>query len=64
MFSIYAKMFEEIYPDKKDRANGCFGFVLEDGFVQVDTPDLNIAKHQELFYKHTKDFFERNSINS
>ena len=62
--SAYAKMFEEIYPDKKIEQTVILA-ACEDGFVQewIHGPD-SIAKHQELFYKHTKEFFERNSINS
>ena len=62
--SAYAKMFEEIYPDKKIEQTVVLA-ACEDGFVQewIHGPE-SIAKHQELFYKHTKEFFERNSINS
>ena len=62
--SAYAKMFEEIYPDKKIEQTVILA-ACEDGFVQewIHGPE-SIAKHQELFYKHTKDFFDRNSINS
>ena len=62
--SAYAKMFEEIYPDKKIVQTVVLA-ACEDGFVQewIHGPE-SIAKHQELFYKHTKDFFEKNSINS
>ena len=62
--TAYAKMFEEIYPDKKIEQTVILA-ACEDGFVQewIHGPD-SIAKHQELFYKHTKEFFERNSINS
>ena len=62
--SAYAKMFEEIYPNKKIEQTVILA-ACEDGFVQewIHGPE-SIAKHQELFYKHTKDFFDRNSINS
>ncbi len=62
--SAYAKMFEELFPDKKIEQTVILA-ACEDGFVQewIHGPE-SIAKHQELFYKHTKDFFERNSINS
>ena len=62
--SAYAKMFEEIYPDKKIEQTVILA-ACEDGFVQewIHGPE-SIAKHQELFYKHTKDFLDRNNINS
>ena len=62
--SAYAKMVEEIYPDKRIEQTVVLA-ACEDGFVQewIHGPE-SIAKHQELFYKHTKEFFERNSINS
>ena len=62
--SAYAKMFEEIYPDKKIEQTVILA-ACEDGFVQEWIHGSeSIAKHQELFYKHTKEFFEKNSINS
>ena len=62
--SAYAKMFEEIYPDKKIEQTVVLA-ACEDGFVQewIHGPD-SIAKHQELFYKHTKDFLDKMKINS
>ena len=62
--SAYAKMFEEIFPDKKIEQTVVLA-ACEDGFVQewIHGPE-NIAKHQDLFYKHTKDFMDRTSINS
>ena len=62
--SAYAKMFEEIYPDKKIEQTVILA-ACEDGFVQEWIHGENkIKEHQELFYKHTKDFFDRNNINS
>ena len=62
--SAYAKMFEEIYPDKKIEQTVVLA-ACEDGFVQEWIHGSeSIAKHQELFYKHTKDFLDRTSINS
>ena len=62
--SAYAKMFEEIFPDKKIEQTVVLA-ACEDGFVQewIHGPE-NIAKHQDLFYKHTKDFMDRTSINN
>ena len=62
--SAYAKMFEELYPSKKIEQTVILA-ACEDGFVQewIHGPD-KIKEHQELFYKHTKDFFDRYSINS
>src|SRR5210317_323950 len=62
--SAYAKMFEELYPEKKIEQTVILA-ACEDGFVQewIHGED-KIKQHQELFYKHTKDFFERNSINN
>jgi len=62
--SAYAKMFEELYPDKKIEQTVILA-TCEDGFVQewIHGED-KIKQHQELFYKHTKDFFDRNNINS
>jgi genome maintenance exonuclease 1 len=62
--SAYAKMFEELYPNKKIEQTVILA-TCEDGFVQewIHGED-KIKEHQELFYKHTKDFFDRNNINS
>ena len=62
--SAYAKMFEELYPDKKIEQTVILA-TCEDGFVKewIHGED-KIKQHQELFYKHTKDFFDRNNINS
>ena len=62
--SAYAKMFEELYPDKKIEQTVILA-TCEDGFVQewIHGED-KIKQHQELLYKHTKDFFDRNNINS
>jgi len=57
--SAYAKMFEELYPSKKIEQTVILA-ACEDGFVQewIHGED-KIKEHQELFYKHTKDFFDR-----
>jgi len=62
--SAYAKMFEELYPDKKIEQTVILA-TCEDGFVQewIHGED-KIKQHQELFYKHTKDFLDRFDINS
>ena len=62
--SAYAKMYEELYPNRKIEQTVILA-TCEDGFVQewIHTED-KIKEHQELFYKHTKEFFERNNINS
>jgi len=62
--SAYAKMFEELYPDKKIEQTVILA-TCEDGFVQewVHGED-KIKEHQELFYKHTKDFLDRFDINN
>ena len=62
--SAYAKMYEELYPNQKIEQTVILA-TCEDGFVQewIHTED-KIKEHQEKFYKHTQDFFERNSINS
>ena len=62
--SAYAKMFEELYPNKKIEQTVILA-TCEDGFVQewVHGED-KIKEHQELFYKHTKDFLDRFDINN
>ena len=62
--SAYAKMFEELYPDKKIEQTVILA-TCEDGFVQewIHGED-KIKQHQELFYKHTKDFLDRFDINN
>ena len=62
--SAYAKMYEELYPNHKIEQTVILA-TCEDGFVQewIHGED-KIKEHQELFYKHTKDFFDRNNINS
>jgi genome maintenance exonuclease 1 len=62
--SAYAKMFEELYPEKKIEQTVILA-ACEDGFVQewVHGED-KIKEHQELFYKHTKDFLDRFDINN
>ena len=58
--SAYAKMFEEMYPEKKIEQTVILA-ACEDGFVQewVHGPE-KIKEHQDLFYKHTADFLIRN----
>ena len=55
-------MFEELFPDKKIEQTVILA-ACEDGFVQewIHGTD-KIKEHQELFYKHTKDFLERNNF--
>jgi len=62
--SAYAKMFEELYPEKKIEQTVILA-ACEDGFVQewIHGED-KIKEHQELFYKHTKDFLDRFDINN
>ena len=62
--SAYAKMYEELYPNQKIEQTVILA-TCEDGFVQewIHTED-KIKEHQEKFYKHTQEFFERNNINS
>ena len=62
--SAYAKMYEELYPNYKIEQTVVLA-TCEDGFVQewIHTED-KIKEHQEKFYKHTQEFFERNNINS
>ena len=62
--SAYAKMYEELYPNYKIEQTVILA-TCEDGFVQewIHTED-KIKEHQEKFYKHTQEFFERNNINS
>ena len=57
--SAYAKMYEELYPNVKIEQTVILA-ACEDGFVQewIHGED-KIKEHQELFYKHTKDFFDR-----
>jgi genome maintenance exonuclease 1 len=57
--SAYAKMFEEMYPDKKIEQTVVLA-TCESGEVQewLHTED-KIKEHQELFYKHTQEFLER-----
>ena len=57
--SAYAKMFEEMYPDKKIEQTVVLA-TCESGEVQewLHTGD-KIKEHQELFYKHTQAFLER-----
>ena len=57
-------MYEELYPNQKIEQTVILA-TCEDGFVQewIHTED-KIKEHQEKFYKHTQEFFERNSINS
>ena len=52
-------MFEELYPGKKIEQTVILA-ACEDGFVQEWVHGSEkIAEHQELFYKHAKDFFDR-----
>ena len=62
--SAYAKMYEELYPNYKIEQTVILA-TCEDGFVQewIHTED-KIKEHQEKFYQHTQEFFERNNINS
>jgi len=62
--SAYAKMFEELYPEKKIEQTVILA-ACEDGFVQewIHGED-KIKEHQELFYKHTKSFLDKHNINS
>jgi genome maintenance exonuclease 1 len=57
--SAYAKMFEEMYPDKKIEQTVVLA-TCESGEVQewLHTED-KIKEHQELFYKHTQEFLDR-----
>ena len=57
--SAYAKMFEELFPDKKIEQTVILA-ACEDGFVQewIHGSD-KIKEHQELFYKHATDFFNK-----
>ena len=56
--SAYAKMYEELFGTPIEQT--VILAACEDGFVQewIHGKD-KIATHQELFYKHTKDFFDR-----
>ena len=62
--SAYAKMFEELYPEKKIEQTVILA-ACEDGFVQewLHGED-KIKEHQDLFYKHTKDFLDTHNINN
>ena len=57
--SAYAKMFEEMYHDKKIEQTVVLA-TCESGEVQewIHGED-KIKEHQELFYKHTAEFLER-----
>ena len=59
--AAYAKMFEELYPNKKIEQTIVLAS-CEDGYVQewIHT-ESDIKKHQELFYKHTTDFLNLHS---
>ena len=60
--SAYAKMFEELFPDKKIEQTVILA-ACEDGFVQEWIHGVDkIKEHQELFYKHTRDFMEKNQF--
>ena len=62
--SAYAKMYEEIFPKYKVEQTVVLT-ACADGFVQEWIHGKEkFSAHQELFYKHTKDFFDRMSINS
>lgn len=56
--SAYAKMYEELFGTPIEQT--VILAACEDGFVQewIHGKD-KIATHQELFYKHAKDFFDR-----
>jgi hypothetical protein len=59
--SAYAKMFEELYPKKKIEQTVILA-ACEDGFVQEWIHGKEkIKEHQELFVKHTTDFFNQHS---
>ena len=57
--SAYAKMFEEMYTDKKIEQTVVLA-TCESGEVQewIHAED-KIKEHQDLFYKHTAEFLER-----
>ena len=59
--SAYAKMFEELYPEKKIEQTVILA-ACEDGFVQewINGPE-KIADYQEKFIKHATDFFQRHA---
>ena len=62
--SAYAKMFEELFPDKKIEQTVILA-ACEDGFVQEWIHGVDkVKEHQELFYKHAKDFLDSHSFNS
>ena len=55
--AAYAKMFEELYPDKKIEQTIVLA-ACEDGYVQEWIhEEAKMKEHQELFYKHAADFF-------
>ena len=57
--AAYAKMFEEIYPDKKIEQTIVLAS-CEDGYVQEWIHErAKMEEHQELFYKHATDFFTK-----
>ena len=59
--AAYAKMFEELYPEKKIEQTVILA-ACEDGFVQewINGPE-KIADYQEKFIKHATDFFQRHA---
>ena len=62
--SAYAKMYEEIFPKYKIEQTVVLT-ACADGFVQEWIHGKEkYSAHQELFYKHTKDFLDRININS
>ena len=62
--SAYAKMYEEIFPKYKIEQTVVLTSCA-DGFVQEWIHGKEkYSAHQELFYKHTKDFLDRMNINS
>ena len=61
--SAYAKMYEELYPQYKIEQTVILA-ACADGFVQEWIHGREkFSAHQELFYKHTKDFLERTKLN-
>ena len=62
--SAYAKMYEEIFPNYKIEQTVVLTSCA-DGFVQEWIHGKEkFSAHQELFYKHTKDFLDKMKINS
>ena len=62
--SAYAKMYEEIFPKYKIEQTVVLTSCA-DGFVQEWIHGKEkFSAHQELFYKHTKDFLDKLKINS